>query len=308
MRESLPQAGDILAGHMLFRRIGEGGMGVVYESRDPEGQLAAVKVLRPRLADDPAVVEEFRNEARATAAVRHDSVVGIRRCGVEAGLHYMVMELVDGPPLESALRQVRRLSWKTSVRVAIHVARALGHAHEKGLLHRDVKPGNVLLTKDDRAKLIDFGIVKDISTLKGYLVNGRSRGTAAYASPEQCLGKRLSAATDIYSLGATLYHMVCGRPPFLGKTRTEVLTKHVKALARPPLEHAPEMPRALSKLIERMLAKKQADRPPSMQRVAHDLGLILEGKVAIADNGPRADFTALRGLKSRRTARQRRRA
>ncbi|MHC4471070.1 MAG: serine/threonine-protein kinase [Planctomycetota bacterium] len=297
MRAALPAPGEVVAGHTIVKKIGEGGMGVVYEVRGPEG-TAALKVLRPESNGDEAAVSEFVNEARATASVRHESVVEVIECGVDRGLNYILMELVDGPPLHAALGGGKRLTWKTATRIVTEVARALAHAHALGLIHRDVKPCNVLLTKEGRAKLIDFGIVKDIRSLKGYLVNGRSVGTAAYASPEQCQGKRLDAATDMYSLGATLYRLLTGRPPFRGKTSTEVLAKHVKAKPRPPRELAKEMPKALSKAVERMLAKRQVDRFPSMERLVHDLELIMAGKVAIDTGGPRANPKALSGLKS----------
>jgi serine/threonine-protein kinase len=303
MSAPLPEAGEVVAGHMIGRRIGEGGMGVVFEAIASDGSRVALKVMRPGKAADEAAVEEFVNEARATAAVDHESVVKVLECGVDRGRHYLVMELVDGPPLHAALGAGRRLTWKSATRIVIQVARALAHAHGTGLIHRDVKPCNILIGKDGRAKLIDFGIVKDIRSLKGYLVSGRSVGTAAYASPEQCLGKRLDAATDMYSLGATFYRLVTGRPPFRGKTSTEILMKHVKEQPRPPAELAPDLPKALGKAIERMLAKRQADRFPSMARLVQDLELILAGKVAISTGGPNVSTARLRGLKSTRRRR-----
>ncbi len=182
----------------------------------------------------------------------------------------------------------------------IQIARALQRAHEKGLVHRDVKPQNVLLYRDGRVRLTDFGIVKDISSLKGFLLKGRKVGTAAYASPEQCLDKRLDAATDMYSLGATFYHLVCGRYVFTGDSPRAIMARHVKARPIPPARLVPEVPKALSHTIGKMLEKKQTDRYPSMSRLVTDLTLILDGKVAIPDRTPRVDPRGVKELRRTR--------
>ncbi len=279
--------GRRIAGCLLRRVAGQGGMGVVFEATDPAGRIVAVKVLLPARAADPEAVDLFRAEARATAAVRHEGVVEILGCGAEDGVQYLVMEFVDGPPLGRVLADRGRLRWTAAARIAAGLADALGHAHGLGLLHRDVKPSNVLLTRDGRPKLIDFGIVKDIGTLRGYLVSGRRVGTAAYASPEQVEGRRLSPGTDIYSLGATLYHLLCGRPPFEGASPAEIARMQVADEPVPPHEAVPGLPRALSNLVVRMLAKKIADRPPDMRRVAEALRAALSGRVAILPAGAR---------------------
>jgi serine/threonine-protein kinase len=216
------------------------------------------------------------------------------------------MEFVDGPSLERLIQAKKRLPWPLAVRLIRPVARALGHAHEQGFVHRDVKPGNILLYRDGRPRLTDFGIVKDIGSLKGYLVQGRAVGTVAYASPEQCLGKRLSGATDMYSLGATFYHALTGRPPFTGETPVKIAQKHAQLPPRPPADLVPDIPRALGKTVERMLAKKVADRLDSMARLDHDLGMILEGKVplAVGATAPKVNRAALRGLRRTRPTRR----
>jgi serine/threonine-protein kinase len=274
----------MLGKYALFGVAGEGAAGVVFEALDPAGRTVAVKVLRPEKALDPRLVEEFLAEAEATRSVDHENVVSILDAGFARGHHFFVMEFVDG----SRLADLERLPWRTATRIMIGVAKALAHAHRKGLVHRDVKPENVLLDRDGRPRLTDFGIAKDISTLKGYLTAGRPVGTAAYASPEQCLGKRLSPATDMYSLGATFYAAVCGRPPFTGASRSEVMKMHVKAVPRPPRDLVPELPRPLSRLIERMMAKRQSDRVPDMDRLVRDLGTILAGRIPIAPARARA--------------------
>jgi serine/threonine-protein kinase len=286
-RSRQPGPGDTIAGYRLLEQVGEGGMGVVFRARNGSTRSHAVKVLKPERAADESAVDAFRQEARATAAARHESVVAVTECGLEDGVHYLVMEFVDGPPLDRLLADRGRLPWKAAVRIAIQVARALGHAHDLGFLHRDVKPGNVLLFRDGRVRLSDFGIVKDIRSLKGFLLTGRKVGTAAYASPEQVRGRRLGPATDVYSLGATLYHMVAGRPPFTGDAR-QVAAKQVRADPTPVEEIVPDVPRALSRQIGKMLAKRPTDRIPSMEVVVANLRTILAGRVILGPVSPRS--------------------
>ncbi len=275
-------------------------MGVVYEVVDRLDRHLALKVLRPEKAADPRLVEEFLNEAEATRSVGHEHVVQVLAAGEDAGRPFYLMEFVDGPPLNRLLEEKGRLPWPEAVKTALQVAAALRHAHGKGLIHRDVKPQNILLFRDGRARLTDFGIVKDISSLKGFLVKGRAVGTAAYASPEQCLGKRLDSSTDMYSLGATLYHMVCGRPPFEGGGRSETMRLTVGAPPEPPSSIVPDLPKALCNAILRMLEKKQTDRYPSMDRLIRDLEMVLMGRVAIGAPTPRVDARAIGPLKATR--------
>ena len=274
--------GDRVADHVIVQRVGEGAMGVVYETRNPAGETVALKLLRPEKAADPIAVRAFLDEAAATGSVRQSNVVKVLGHGEADGFHYIVMEFVDGPPLHRLLEEKGRVHWREAAKTIIQVARALEAAHAQGLLHRDVKPENILLYRDGRARLTDFGIVKDISSIKGYLLKGKRVGTAIYASPEQCLGKRLSPATDMYSLGATYYRMVCGRPPFAGETPSRVMVMHVRERPIPPDEIAPEVSKSASKLITKMLAKKQSDRVPSMTRLIEDLICLVKGRLPIA--------------------------
>jgi serine/threonine-protein kinase len=294
--------GSSVAGYRLVRRVGEGGMGVVFLAEDPEGRHVALKLLKPEKAADESAIRDFENEAEATAAVDHENVVTILDRGSSDGFHYIVMEYVDGPPLHLLLGRKGRLPWKDAAEITVQVARALQCAHALGYIHRDVKPENVLLFRDGRARLTDFGIVKDIGSLRGFLIKGEQVGTAAYASPEQCLSKRLTAATDVYSLGATLYHMLCGRPPFTGDSNNVVMNKHVKTAPIPPIRLCPDVPKALSNAVLRMLDKSPTRRYLSMAPLIEELEQILEGRVAI----PRGAGRSSRG--SRPTARRRKRA
>jgi serine/threonine protein kinase len=301
--DPIPRIGREIGRYRLLRRVGEGARGVVFEADDPAfDRSVAVKILRPELRRDEGVVRSFRDEAEATARVQHPNVVSILDTGETPDGHlYTVMEFVDGPSLETRLEPGAPLGWREAVDIAVQIGRALREAHALGFLHRDVKPGNVLVSKDGHAFLTDFGIVKDISSLRGFLVHGRSVGTAAYASPEQCLGKRLMPATDVYSLGATLYHMLTGRLPFPGKTNQEFMNGHVKGRLVPPHEVEPSLPRPLSNCVVKMMARSPLERYESLDPVLADLEMIGEGKKPMLA-GPVARGGEVR-LESRRTGR-----
>jgi serine/threonine-protein kinase len=295
------EPGTPVAGLEIVRLVGEGSMGRVYEAMGPDGERFALKLLKPGKAEDPANIQDFHNEAEATGSVVHENVVRHHGYGFTDGHHYILMEFVDGPTLHRLLVKRKRLPWRQAVSIAIQVARGLGAAHTRGLVHRDVKPENVLLFRDGRVRLTDFGIVKDISSLKGFLLRGDQVGTAAYASPEQIEGKRLDASTDMYSLGATLYHMICGREPFKGRSPREIMKKALEEPIVPPCGIVADVPKVLSNTVLKMMAKRQTDRHPSTDRLIKDLEMILEGKVAIADAGPRVDTSAVGALKSTRS-------
>ncbi len=300
----LPKLGERIAGYSVVKKVGEGNRGVVYQARDPLGESVAVKVLKPECSQDPELVREFLDEAQATDRIDHEAVVKVLGGGENDGRHHLLMEYVDGPALDRVLASHGRLPSQVATRIVLRLAQGLDAAHKSGLIHRDVKPGNILLMRDGRPKLIDFGIVKDISSLKGFRVNGRRVGPAASASPVQGLGKRLCESTDMYSLGATFYHMVCGRPPFKGKSATEVMKKHVRVRPISPEILVPEVPKAVSKVIEKMLAKRQTDRFSSMERLAQDLKMIQQGKVVIGTRKPAINPTALRGIHRTRSGRR----
>jgi len=298
--DGLPPLGTEFGRYRLLRVVGEGARGVVYEADDPAfDRSVAIKVLRPNLMEDERAVEEFKSEAEATAQVQHENVVTILMRGEQDGYLYTIMEFVDGPDLEERLKSGETIPWREAVDIAIQVGRALREAHALNLLHRDVKPGNVLLYKNGRARLTDFGIAKDISSLKGFLVTGRAVGTAAYASPEQCLGKRLMPATDVYSLGATLYHMLAGDFPFPGPGNKEFMHGHVKTPLVPPIERRPDIPRPLSNAVARMMSKSPLARYETMERALADLEQIAVGRKPLATGTPTRSTAAVR-IESRR--------
>jgi len=298
--KKIPGPGAVVAGRTLVRPVGEGAVGVVFEARNAAGETVALKILKPEKAEDERALAEFQSEAEATGSVKHEFVVTVHGWGESDGYHWIEMEFVDGPTLARLLASKGSLPWRWATKIVVQVAQALRKAHEIGLIHRDVKPDNILIYQDGRARLTDFGIVKDIGSLKGYLLKGRRVGTAPYASPEQCLNKRLSTATDMYSLGATWFHMVCGRPPFLGETNSEIMKQHVTRKPPCPTDLVDDVPKPVSNAIEKMLAKKQGDRYPSMGRLLDDLMMFLRGKVAIAHDAPKANIRNVGTLRTTR--------
>jgi serine/threonine-protein kinase len=259
--------------------LGEGGMGAVYLAEHPfMGRKAAIKVLRPELAQDPALVERFMNEARAANAIHHPNIIDIIDVGLlPSGIPYMMMEFLEG---ESLARRIERgrLPVAEAVDVATQTAWALQAAHAKEIVHRDLKPDNLFLVPDDgrpfgaRVKVLDFGIAK----LRGELSGGGAKtqtgsvmGTPPYMSPEQCRGltEEIDHRTDIYALGIILYEMLVGAPPFMSAGWGDVVLMHVTKPVPPPREKNPAVSAELQAVILKALAKLSADRWASMDEL-----------------------------------------
>lgn len=243
--------------------LGRGGMGSVYAAEHLKtGEKVAVKVIAQAVADEMRFRRRFYGEIETLKRLRHKSIVRIIGTGEQEDLLFYSMELVDGETLQQRLRREKRLSWQTTIDVAIQVCSALKHAHDIGAFHRDLKPANLMLTVDGTVKLVDFGIVK----LFGFgeeTVAGSILGTADYMAPEQADGGPTTARTDLYALGSVMYAMLAGRPPFVGRRLTEVM-ESLKRDRPVPLEMVnPDVPEALVELIHEMLEKRPEDRPPT---------------------------------------------
>ena len=215
----------------LLRRIARGGMADVYLARDVSlDRQVAVKVLFPEFANDPSFVERFRREAKAAANLNHPNIVGIYDWGQEQGTYYIVMEYVVGRSMADVLRSTGPLSPDRAAEIASDVAEGLSSAHGAGLVHRDIKLGNIIVSDDGQVKVADFGIATALAQRAGDNLThiGSVMGTATYFSPEQARGKALDGRSDLYSLGVVLYEMIVGRPPFTADTSTAVAVKHVQ--------------------------------------------------------------------------------
>ena len=270
----------------LLRRIARGGMADVYLARDASlDRQVAVKVLFPEFADDPSFVERFRREAKAAANLNHPNIVGIYDWGQEQGTYYIVMEYVVGRSMADVLRSTGPLSPDRAAEIASDVAEALSSAHSAGLVHRDVKLGNIIVSDDGQVKVADFGIATALAQRAGDNLThiGSVMGTATYFSPEQARGKALDGRSDLYSLGVVLYEMIVGKPPFTADTSTAVAVKHVQERPLPPSMLGVTIPQSLEAIILKLLAKNPANRYPRADDLRADLLRYLDGAHQIPD-------------------------
>jgi serine/threonine-protein kinase len=269
----------------IHRRLARGGMAQVYLARDRSlDRPVAVKELVPEFATDPSFVERFRREAQAAANLSHPNVVGVYDWGAQDGTYFIVMEYVDGPSLSRVLRSDGPFHPNRAAEIASEVAAGLGFAHSRGVVHRDVKPGNVLLTRSGQAKVTDFGIARALSSPDEDLTQaGSVMGTATYFSPEQAQGLSVDPRSDLYSLGVVLYELVTGRPPFNGETPLAIAYKHVQDQPAPPSTLMTGLPEALEAIIMKLLSKRPDDRYASAEDLRADLNRFLAGEPTVAE-------------------------
>jgi len=282
--EPLPEK---IGDYRIIAKLGEGGMGAVYRAEDVKlKREVALKVMRPEIAAHPASKERFLREARAVAALKHDHIVTIHQVGEEDGIPFLAMELLEGMSLQDHLHSGKPLSWLDIARIGRDIARGLALAHSKGMIHRDIKPGNIwletldqsadgVMNLDIRVKILDFGLARPISDSVHLTNSGAIIGTPSYMAPEQASGDPLDGRCDLFSLGALLYKLCSGRVPFQGKDVLAVL--HALAVKTPePLSSIkPEVPVQLQQLIDRLVAKNRDDRPASAQLVVTELKAII---------------------------------
>jgi eukaryotic-like serine/threonine-protein kinase len=293
-----------LAHFDVMRLIGRGGMGLVLEAFDSRLQRnVALKVLDPALADDEVARARFCREARAAASITHENVVAVHQVEKfdDGKLAYMVMQLVAGESLEQRLARDQRLPLREIVRIGMQAAHGLAAAHAQGLIHRDVKPGNILLEPPhDRVKLTDFGLARVADDVK-LTQTGFVSGTPLYMAPEQARGEEPDPRSDLFSLGAILYEMCAGRPPFLGNSALAIL-RQITEIKQPPLRQLnPQAPEWLAETIDRLLAKKPDDR---FQSAAH-LAELLEFQWALMKTSSEDVPTVCAQEERRRTVRNR---
>jgi len=263
----------------LNHLIARGGMAEVYRAHDRLlDRPVALKVLFPELSVDRSFVERFRREAQAAANLSHPNIVPVFDWGEDTGTYFIVMEFIDGRPLSSILKSAGPLSAERTADIGAHVAAALGYAHKHGVVHRDVKPGNVLITDDGQVKVTDFGIARAVNTEESLTQTGAVMGTATYFSPEQAEGLGVDSRSDIYSLGVVLFEMVVGRPPFLGDSPVAVASKHVRDHPPAPRELNPQIPPTFEAIILKAMAKDPAYRYATAEELRADLLRFNEGR------------------------------
>jgi len=275
-----PEATTI-AGFEIIQKLGEGGMGVVYKAHQASmDRVVALKVLPERLAKDKQFVSRFFREARVAAKLDHPNIVRGIDVGSSGSDYFFVMEYVEGEDVGNVLEKRGRLPEREALEIVIQVARALDHAHKHDMIHRDIKPDNVLLTPDGTAKLLDLGLARSTSgDMTRMTVTGTAMGTPHYISPEQARGEAdVDIRTDIYSLGVSLYHMLVGTPPFDGETVAVIITKTLTEQAPSVREIVPEVSEATSRVVEKMMSKEKGSRYTSPAEVVADLEMILSGE------------------------------
>src|SRR3954471_7980443 len=243
----------------LHRKIARGGMADVYLARDSLlDRPVALKVLFPEFATDRSFVERFRREAQAAANLSHPNIVSVYDWGEEGGTYFIVMEYVEGRSLAQILRDEGPLLPDRAADIATDIAAALGFAHRNGVIHRDVKPGNVLISPLGQVKVTDFGIARAVTTQDNLTQTGTVMGTATYFSPEQARGESVDPRSDVYSLGVVLYELLTGEPPFTGDNPVSVAYKHVQEQPDRVTTRNPQVPVALEAVTMKALAKNPA--------------------------------------------------
>ncbi len=279
--------------YQVTHLIARGGMAMVYRAQDTLlNRPVALKILYPELSADPLFVERFRREAQAAANLSHPNIVPVFDWGEDRGTYFIVMELIEGTSLDEVLRTSRTLTPSRAVSIASQVAGALGYAHRSGVVHRDVKPGNILITSDNQVKVTDFGIAQAVSSEDQLVVEGSVMGTATYFSPEQAEGAAVDGRSDVYSLGVVLFQMVCGRPPFIGDTPVEVSSQHVNSVVPLPTTLKSDVPHDLEAIIMQSLAKSPGQRYQSADEFRADLMRFAEGRPVQASQRTNAFFGA----------------
>ncbi|HET7719005.1 MAG TPA: Stk1 family PASTA domain-containing Ser/Thr kinase [Acidimicrobiales bacterium] len=259
--------------YRLVRHLARGGMAEVYVAEDQLlNRTVAVKVLFPELAHDEAFVERFRREARAAASLNHHNIVSVYDFGEDEGSWFIVMEYVEGRNLRDVIRSEGPMDPSRAAELGAEVAAALAAAHAQGIIHRDVKPANVLIAADaGTVKVADFGIARAAGARQGLTMPGTVLGTATYLSPEQAQGAEVDFRTDVYSLGMVLYEMLAGKPPFTGDSPVAVAYQQLSQTAPPPSTHNADVPPALDAIVMRAMAKNPDERQATAEEIREEL-------------------------------------
>src|SRR4051812_9148793 len=282
--------------YRLDEQVGSGGMSTVYRAFDTtlERQVA-IKLMHRPLAEHSDQLERFRREARAVAQLNHPHIVGVIDAGEDDGAPFIVFEFVDGETLKDRIRRNGRLAIPEAIAYAIEIARALGAAHAQGIVHRDVKPQNVLIDEEGAAKVTDFGIARTLDQ-EGLTADGRVLGTTDYVSPEQAMGHGVTGQSDLYSLGIVLFEMLTGDVPFKGENQVAVAMKHVRERLPDVQVRRPEVSAALAAIVDQATAKELDARYRSSDEMIADLEEALAVETARAGGATGEATTVLRTL------------
>src|ERR671937_952002 len=262
--------------YRILRKLGSGGMANVYLAEDQElGRRVAIKILNDRHANDDQFVERFRREAKNAAALSHPNIVSIYDRGEAEGTYYIAMECLQGRTLKELIVGRGPAPIRTAIEYARQILGAIGFAHRNGIVHRDIKPHNVVVDTEGRLKVTDFGIARSGASQMTEV--GSIIGTAQYLSPEQARGAGVDQTSDLYSVGIVLYEMLTGHVPFTGETPLEIAMKHLSSVPKPPSELRPEVPHDLDMVVLRALAKDPDERYQSAEEMSADLARVSRG-------------------------------
>jgi len=279
--------GQILGNrYELIEKIGGGGMAIVYKAKcHLLNRYVAVKILRSEFTDDEEFVKRFRVEAQAAASLSHPNIVSIFDVGHEGNIHYIVMEFINGVTLKEYINRQGVLPWREAANIAIQICSALEQAHKNHIIHRDIKPHNIMITKEGIAKVTDFGIARAVSSATITMV-GSTIGSVHYFSPEQARGSITDEKSDLYSLGITIYEMVTGKVPFDGESPVAIALKHIQEKAERPSDANPSVPKGVNDLIVKSIKKDQSLRYQNASEMLSDLQRTLgEPNTKIAGSG-----------------------
>jgi eukaryotic-like serine/threonine-protein kinase len=253
----------------ILEQIGTGGMSDVYKAKCHKlNRYVAIKVLKPEFSQDKTFVSKFRVEAQSAAGLTHPNIVNVYDVGDENGIHYIVMELVEGITLKKYIEKRGRLPYKEAISIAIQVANGMEAAHNHNIVHRDIKPQNIIISKDGKVKVTDFGIAKAASTAT---INSSAMGSVHYISPEQARGGYSDQRSDIYSFGITLYEMLTGVVPFDGDTTVAVAVQHIQDEIPAPSTVVEGIPIAIDKIVMKCTQKKTERRYQNASELIADL-------------------------------------
>jgi serine/threonine-protein kinase len=270
-----------IPGYKLIEKVGQGSMGTVYKGKQLSmNRLVAVKILHPRLAANPQDLERFLHEAHLAAKLSHNNIVQAIDAGSADQIHYFIMEYMEGATIGQQLKAGKIFEEREALTIIRQMAKALEHAHRRQLVHRDIKPGNIVITTEGVAKLADLGLARTTSG-DGLSKDekGMMYGTPFYIAPEQILGwGDIDVRADIYALGATLYHMVAGQPPYPGKDIDKILDGHLKQELTPPDHLNTKLSAGLGEVVEFMMAKDRDKRYATPEELLLDLDCLLKGK------------------------------
>jgi serine/threonine protein kinase len=283
--QDMLQTGQVIGGSTIESFVAAGGMGLVYKARKKYlDKVVALKVLKPHLATVPSFLARFLREGKVASRLEHPGIVKVFDVGEDGGRYYLVMEFVEGRNLLDVVSVEGRMPAVKALRIGRQVAEALAYAHERGVVHRDIKPGNIILTDGGDAKIADLGLARPIREDTEVTNPGAVVGTPVYMSPEQCRGTAIDARSDLYSLGATLYMLLGGKPPFRGDSTAALIHQVVNDLPKPLKTLAPDIPDKVVTIVQRMMAKHPVARFQTGHEIAEAIDQVILGRFTVASD------------------------